>query len=79
MVQNPLSACLLSKHIKITTHRTIIFPFIMYDCECWSVTLMAEHGAEEYKQTEKAGSKYVLEVLCYMKKQRKHFRKLGNT
>jgi len=33
--------------------------------ESWSITLMAEHGAEEYKQTEKAGSNKSTEKTAY--------------
>jgi hypothetical protein len=38
-VQNLLFSSLLSKNIKIKVHRTIIFPFVLYGCETWSVTL----------------------------------------
>jgi len=33
--------------------------------ESWSITLMAEHGAEEYKQTENAGNKRNTEKTAY--------------
>jgi hypothetical protein len=30
---------LLSRNIKITIHRTLIFPVVLYGCETWSLTL----------------------------------------
>jgi len=33
---------LLSKNLKIKIHRTIIFPFVLYGCETWSLTLRKE-------------------------------------
>jgi hypothetical protein len=38
-VENLLSSNLLSKNIKIKISRTIIFPFVLYGCETWSLTL----------------------------------------
>ena len=38
-VQNLLSSILLSKNLKIKVYRTIIFPFVLYGCETWSLTL----------------------------------------
>ena len=43
LVQNILSSSLLSKNIKIKTHRTIILPIIVYHCEIWSLTFREEH------------------------------------
>ena len=40
-VQNVLSSGLLSKHLKIKLHRTIILP-VLYGCETWSLTLRKE-------------------------------------
>jgi len=34
---------LLSKNLKIKIYRTIIFPFVLYGCETWSLTLREEH------------------------------------
>jgi hypothetical protein len=34
---------LLSKNVKIRTHKTIILPAILYGCEAWSLTLREEH------------------------------------
>ena len=39
LVQNLLSSSLLSKYMKIETHRTIILPIVLYGCETWSLTL----------------------------------------
>jgi hypothetical protein len=36
-VQNILSSSLLSKHLKIKIHRTIILPGVLYGCETWSL------------------------------------------
>ena len=33
---------LLSKNIMIKTYRTIIFPFVLYGCETWLVTMREE-------------------------------------
>ena len=41
-VQILLSSSLLSKHIKIKIHRTIILPVFWYGCETWSLTLGKE-------------------------------------
>ena len=41
-VQNILSSSLLSKHLKINTYRTIIWPVILYGCETGSLTLRVE-------------------------------------
>ena len=41
-MQNLLSFNLLSKNLKIKIHRTIIFPFVLYGCETWSLTLRKE-------------------------------------
>ena len=41
-MQNPLSSNLLSKNLKIKKHKTIIFPFVLYGCETWSLTLREE-------------------------------------
>ena len=42
-VQNLLSSSSLSKNIKITIYRTIIFPAVLYGCETWSLTMREEH------------------------------------
>jgi hypothetical protein len=38
-VQNLLSSHLLSKNVKITIHKTIVVPVVLYGCETWSLTL----------------------------------------
>jgi len=38
-VQNLLSSSWLSKNITIEIYGTIIFPFVLYGCETWSLTL----------------------------------------
>jgi hypothetical protein len=38
-VQNLLSSHLLSKNVKITIYKTIIFPVVLYGFETWSLTL----------------------------------------
>jgi len=42
-VQNVSSSSLLSKHIKIKIHRTVILSVVLYGCNAWSVTLKEEH------------------------------------
>jgi len=42
LVQNLLSASLLSKNIKIKLYRTIILPVVLYACETWSLILKEE-------------------------------------
>jgi len=42
-VQKLLSSSLLYKNIKIKPYRTLILPFILYECETWSLTLREEH------------------------------------
>jgi hypothetical protein len=32
-----------SKNIKITLHRIILLPFVLYGCETWSLTLREKH------------------------------------
>jgi hypothetical protein len=41
-VQNLLSSSVLSKIIKITIHRTVILPVVLYGCKTWSLTLSEE-------------------------------------
>jgi len=42
-VQNLLSPCLLSKHLKVKIYRTIILPVVLYGCETRSLTLRQKH------------------------------------
>jgi hypothetical protein len=42
-VQNLLSSCLLSKHVKIRIYKTIILLVVLYGCETWSLTLREEY------------------------------------
>jgi hypothetical protein len=42
-VQNLLSSRLLCKNIRIRTHKTIILPVVLYECETWFLTLRKEH------------------------------------
>ena len=37
-----LSSSLISKNVKITIYRTVIWPVVLYGCETWSFTLMEE-------------------------------------
>jgi hypothetical protein len=41
--QNLLPFHLLSKHVKIIIHKTMIVPVVLYGSETWSVTLRKEH------------------------------------
>jgi hypothetical protein len=47
LVQKILSSRLLSKDVKIKIYRTVIFPFVVYRCDTWSLMLWVEQGAEE--------------------------------
>jgi hypothetical protein len=40
---NLLSSRLLSRSVKVKTHKTIILPVVLYGCETWSLTLREEH------------------------------------
>ena len=42
LVQKILSSSLLSKNLKFKIYRTIIFPFVLYECETWSLILRKE-------------------------------------
>jgi predicted HNH restriction endonuclease len=42
-VQSLLSACLLSRNLKVKIYKTIILPVVLCGCETWSVTLREEH------------------------------------
>ena len=41
-VQTLLSSSLLSKNLKFKIYRTIIFPFVLDECETWSLILRKE-------------------------------------
>jgi hypothetical protein len=41
-VQNLSSSSLLSKNLKIKIYRPIILPFVLYECETWSLILRKE-------------------------------------
>jgi len=49
LVQNLLSASLLSKNIKIKIYRTIILPDVLCGCETWSFTLKEEPRLRVFK------------------------------
>jgi hypothetical protein len=34
---------MLSKNTKIKVYRKLILPFVLYECETWSLTLREEH------------------------------------
>ena len=42
-VEKILSSLLLFKILKVNTYKTIILPFVLCDCETWSLTLREEH------------------------------------
>jgi hypothetical protein len=37
------SSCLVSKSLKIKTHKTVTLPVVLNGCETWSLTLREEH------------------------------------
>jgi len=49
-VQNLLSACLLSKNIKIEIYRTIVLPVVLYRCQTLSFALKEEHRLRMLKK-----------------------------
>jgi hypothetical protein len=48
--KNLLSACLLSKNIKIEIYRTIVLPVILHRCETLSYILKEEHRLRMFKK-----------------------------
>jgi len=42
MHEHLLYFILLSNNVKIKIHRTVILPFVLYECETWSLTLREE-------------------------------------
>ena len=44
-----LSSRLLSKKLKVNTHKTVMLPVVLYDCETWSLTLREEHGLRVFE------------------------------
>jgi hypothetical protein len=42
-VQNLLSSRLISKKLKAEIYKTVIFPFVLYGCKTWSLTLREEY------------------------------------
>jgi hypothetical protein len=48
-VQNLLSSLLLSKNVKIRTHKIIILPVVLYGCETWSLTLREEQRLKVFE------------------------------
>jgi hypothetical protein len=38
-----LSSRLLSRNVKVKIYKTIILPFVFYECETWSLTVGEEH------------------------------------
>ena len=48
-VQSLLYSSLLSKNINIKIYKTIIFPFVLYGCETWSLTQREESRLRVFK------------------------------
>ena len=44
-----MSSSLLSTNIKITIHRTIILPVVLYGCETWSLILRENRGLSMFE------------------------------
>jgi hypothetical protein len=42
-VKNLLSSHVLSRIVKVKIFKTIILPFVLYECETWSFMLREEH------------------------------------
>jgi hypothetical protein len=50
-IHNLLSSRTLSKNVKITIHKSIIFPVVLYRCETWFLTLGKEHGLSVFENS----------------------------
>jgi hypothetical protein len=49
VVQSLLHSRLQSRNLKVKIYTTIIVPFLMYECETWSLTLREEHGLRVFE------------------------------
>ena len=49
LVQNILSASLLSTNIKIKIYITTVLPVVLYGCETWSLVLNEERGLRVFE------------------------------
>jgi hypothetical protein len=55
-IQKLFSSRLLSKNIKITVYKTIIFPVVLHESEIWSLILREVHGLRVFGNS---GSEYL--------------------
>jgi hypothetical protein len=62
-VQSLLFAHLLSRNVKVKIHKTMILPFVLYDCETWSLTLRGENRLRMFENRVLRGSKGIMEKL----------------
>jgi hypothetical protein len=44
-----LSSLLLSKNRKIRIYKTVILPFVLYECEAWHLTLREKYGLRVFE------------------------------
>jgi hypothetical protein len=51
MLASILSSHLLSKILKITLYKTIVFPVVLYRCETWSLILGEEHRLKVFENS----------------------------
>jgi hypothetical protein len=71
-VQNLLSSHLISKNLKIKTHKAVILPVVLYGCETWSLTLREEQRLRVFENS-------VLRRICGAKREEDgSWRKLHN-
>jgi hypothetical protein len=42
-VENLLSSRLITRNLKIKIYKTVILPFVLYECETWSLTFGEEY------------------------------------
>jgi hypothetical protein len=47
---NLLSSHLLSKNLRITTHKTIMLPVVLYGCETWPLTSRKAHRLRVFEK-----------------------------
>ena len=70
---NLLSLNFLSKNLKISVFRIIIFPVVLYECETWSLTL------REKRRLTLFGNRVLRRINVPKRdKERKYWRKLHN-
>ena len=71
-MQNLLSSILLTKNIKVKIYRTVIWPFVFYGCETWSLTLREKCSVRVFE------NRVLRRILGLRGRSNKEWRKLHN-